>query len=284
MVLVVLGLIGYGISFFIAEDKHGLERMFTVMLVSMIVPLFIGAAALFYISVHSLTSAHWMIPLRRIMEGLSHGVYIALPLFLIIAIFGGSHLYDWFNPTLHLFHVPHGSKEFLMKPWRFIVMNTVILGLFVFFQYKIVYANSVAQDDGTDTIARHKFWSVAFLLFFAPCFTMLVWDLILSLHVNWFSTMWGVYCFASAVQTFLCVLILLALWLRQGPMKQHIGQHALHDLGTWMVAWSCFCAYIGFSQFMLIYYTNLDEETYWYVMRTQNGYGVQYSLKVICLA
>lgn len=281
LVLLVLGLIGYGLTYFIADDGHGLERLFTVVLISMLVPLFIGAAALFYISVHSLTAAHWMIPLRRIMEGLSHGVYIALPMFLILAIFGGSYLYDWFDPDpgTHLYHVHHGSKESLMVPWRFIGMNTVILAAFILFQWKIVYCNSVKQDDGTDTIVKHKHWSVGYLLFFAPCFTLLVWDLILSLHVNWFSTMWGVYVFASAVQTFLSVLILLALWLRRGPMKQHIGHHALHDLGTWMVAWSCFCAYIGFSQYMLIYYTNLDEETFWYVMRTQNGYGVQYSIE-----
>lgn len=271
---IVLGLAYAGLT-----AQHGVERIFTVLLVGMLVPFFIGAGALFYNAVHSVTGAHWMIPLRRLMEGLSHGVWIALPMFLLISLVGGPYLYDWYDTTQHLFHVPGGSKDMLVKPWRFIIMNIIVLGLFIFFQWQLVYKNSVAQDEGKDTIASHKFWSILFLLFFAPCFTLLVWDLILSLHVNWFSTMWGVYVFSSAVQTFLCVLILLTIWLRQGPMKQHIGHHALHDLGTWMVGWSCFCAYIGFSQYMLIYYTNFDEETYWYVMRTQNGYGVQYSIE-----
>ena len=277
--LVGLGVIGLILAFVLAKSTDlGIERVLTVLLVGMCVPFFIGAAAMFYNAVHSVTSAEWMIPLRRLMEGLSHGVWLALPMFVIIAC-GGGYLYDWYDSSLHLFHVPGGTKEMLVDKWRFIIMNLVFFGLFIFFQIKLVYKNSVDQDAGKDTVASHKKWSVLFLLFFAPCFTIMVWDLILSLHVNWFSTMWGVYCFASAVQTFLCVLILLSLWLRRGPMKQHIGKHILHDLGTWMVGWSCFCAYIGFSQYMLIYYSNLDEETFWYVMRTQNGYGVQYSIE-----
>ena len=276
MVLAVLGVIGLGLTFVIGD--HGVERLFTALLVGMLVPFYIGCAALFYNAVHSVTGAQWMIPLRRLMEGLSHGIWLSVPFFIAIAA-GGSYLYDWYDTSLHLFHVPHGSKEMLVDPIRFIVMNGLFLVIFCFLQWKIVYQNSVKQDEGADTIDKHKFWSIIFLLVFAPAFTLMVWDMILSLHVNWFSTMWGVYCFTSAVQTFLCVLILLALWLRRGPMKQHIGKHALHDLGTWMVGWSCFCAYIGFSQYMLIYYANMDEETYWYVIRTQNGYGVQYSIE-----
>lgn len=281
LILVVLGFVGLGLSFLFGNGEgieFGLERLMTILLIGMLIPFYIGSAALFFNAVHSVTGAQWMIPLRRIMEGLSHGIYLAAFLFIFIAI-GGGLLYDWYNPDLNLWHTVGGSKETLMTAPRFIIMNGALLIIFCFLQRKIVYANSVEQDKGADTIDKHKFWSIIYLLVFAPGFTLMIWDLVLSLHVNWFSTMWGVYCFASAVQTFLCVLILLSIWLRRGPMKQHIGHHAMHDMGTWMVGWSCFCAYIGFSQYMLIYYANLDEETYWYVMRTQNGYGVQYSIE-----
>ena len=115
--------------------------------------------------------------------------------------------------------------------------------------------------------------AIVFVMFFALSFTSFTWDYLLTLQVNWFSTMWAVYCLTSMVQTFLCVLILFVLHFRKGQLKHHLGEHTIHDLGTWMVAWSCFCAYIGFSQYMLIYYANLDEETFFYVMRTQHGYG-----------
>jgi hypothetical protein len=215
---------------------------------------------------------------------LAAGVYLA-PLFvLLITLGGGNHLYDHFymwwkgvDPHSELFHVPHGTKDITSNPIRVLITNVFFSVGWCLFRWKLV-GMSLKQDRGADIIAEHKKWSIAFIIFFAPSLTFFVWDYILSLHINWFSTMFGVYCFASAIQTFLCVLILLALWLRRqqgGPLQRHIGTHAMHDLGTWMVAWSCFCAYIGFSQYMLIYYANLDEETFWYVMRTQHGYGWQ---------
>jgi hypothetical protein len=262
--------------FFVTLLASGAEQAFVGLLQAMLIPTFIGLAALFYIAVHSITGAVWMQPLRRLMEGLSAGLPIGAGLFLFIALFGSGYLYDWValggEDHRALFHVHGGSKGSFMVWWRYLVTNAAWFALWIFLQRKLV-GLSLAQDQGEDIAKAHHKWSIIYLIGFAPTFTFFVWDSLLALHINWFSTMWGVYCFASAVQVFLCVLCLLIVWMRAGPLKQHINELAVHDVGTWMVAWSCFCAYIGFSQYLLIYYANLDEETYWYVMRTQNGYG-----------
>ena len=183
LLLLVLGIIGLGLAFVIGDEYRKVERLFTVLLVAMNVPLFIGCAAAFYMAVHSVTGAQWMIPLRRLMEGLSHGIWLAVPFFIAVAA-GGSYLWDWYDASARhaILHVEGGSKSLLMTAPRFIIMNGLFLVAFCFLQWKIVYQNSVKQDAGADTIEKHKFWSIIYLLVFAPAFTLMVWDLILSLH------------------------------------------------------------------------------------------------------
>ncbi len=283
MVLAVLGFVVGIVSALLSADS--VERLFSSLLQAMLIPTYIGIAATFFISVNLVTNSVWFIPVRRLMEGLSIGIWLTLPTFLVIGIFGSSYLYDWINITdgaahANLFHVHGGSKESVMNLPRFLITNLIFIVGWILFRQKLV-SLSIQQDAGTNVTSSHKKWGMAFLIFFAPTFTFFIWDCVLSLHANWFSTMWGVYGFASAMQTFLCVLILFVLWMRTTRMKQHIGDHLVHDLGTWMVGWSCFVAYIAFDQFMLIYYANLDEETFWYVMRTQNGYGLQAVITII---
>jgi hypothetical protein len=281
IVLLVIGIATFG--GLLLKDT---ERAWSAFLQGMLIPTFIGLGATFYIAVHSTANAKWNIPLRRIMEGLSSGIYLGAAAFLAIAIFGGSWLYDWFNLSgtdshHNLFHVSPGSKASAMTSTGFMIVVGGIFVLWVFLRDKMVRMSIKQDATGENIRARHRKVSIAFLPAFAFGLTLFVWYMLLSLHVNWFSTMWGVYCFASAVQTFLCVTILFCLWIRRSRCKDLIQEHTMHDIATWMVGWSCFCAYIGFSQFMLIWYANLDEETYFYVMRFQHGWGTQYAIEAL---
>lgn len=280
IVLVVLGAAMFG--WLLAKDQ---PRAWSAFLQGLLIPTYIGLGATFFLAVHSVANAKWPIPLRRLMEGFGAGLYLTLAAFLIIAYAGSAYLYDWVNlsGTDHasLFHVTDGSKSTLMTFSRYLVMNAVIILIWLWFRYKLVRLSLVQDLTGENIRTRHRRLAIGFIPVFALGFTFFIWDNLLSLHVNWFSTMWGVYCFTSAVQTFLCVLVLFVVWLRRGPLKQVIQEHTVHDLGTWMVGWSCFCAYIGFSQFMLIWYANLDEETYFYVHRMQHGYGLQYAIEAL---
>jgi hypothetical protein len=221
------------------------------------------------------------------MEGLTTGLPLTALAFLAIALFGGYHLYPWLvhEPSSeahqYLFHIKEGSKADYMTWMRFTIMNGLIIAAWFFLRDKLV-AGSVRQDiEGGDGVKRQTPWAIAWLIVLGLGSTFFVWDLLLSLHVNWFSTMWGVYAFSSMVQIFFAVTLLLIVWLRKGPLKEVIPKHILHDLSTWSLGWSCFCIYILFSQYMLIYYANMDEGTYFFVSRTQNGYGLQLWIEAI---
>jgi hypothetical protein len=246
----------------------------------MLVPTFLALGATFYLAVHWLVGAVWITPLRRLMEGLTTGLPITAVAFFIIAIFGASELYTWVKASgtddhASLFHIKDGSKQYYMVWTRFIVMNAVFIALWWFFRDRIIGLSTKQDGVGGELREKATPWAIAYLMVFGIGSTFFVWDLLLSLHVNWFSTMWGVYCFTSMVQTFLCVTILFIIGLRNTHLKDIVPKHILHDISTWMVGWSCFCAYIGFSQYMLIYYANLDEATFPFVIRTQNGYDWQ---------
>jgi hypothetical protein len=273
--LVVLGVFGLAWS----AIAYGPDRMWLGFLQALLVPTYVALGGLFYLSVNSVAGAVWIQPVRRIIEGLSSGLFVSFAGFAVFALIGSHYIYPWiaapFLSEAHdsLFHLPGGSKQMWMNWPRFIATNFVFFGVWCFLRHRMLRLSFRQDAEGDSILDRHRPFAIAFLMTFGVGFTFLVWDMLLALQVNWFSTMWGVYCFSSAVQTFLCTLVLVVLWLKGGPLKDLLPKHVIHDIGTWMVGWSCFCAYIGFSQYMLIYYANLDEETYWYVARTQHGYG-----------
>jgi len=103
---------------------------------------------------------------------------------------------------------------------------------------------------------------------FSVTFTLASVDWIMSLEPMWSSTIFGVYNFAGLFESGLAAIILAALWLeRQGPLRGVLTEEHLHDLGKLLFAFSTFWAYIWFSQYMLIWYTNIPEETTYFLRR-----------------
>jgi hypothetical protein len=256
------------------------ERAWAGLLQGMMVPTWLSLGALFFIAAHAVGNARWTIPIRRVMEGLSAGIPLTFAAFIGLALFGLPHLYEWADTGADrrlLFHAHDGSKDQWMTAERCIATTGVIIVLWLWLRSNLVRL-SLQQDQRADIIARHVRWSVIFLLVFAFTFTLFVWDLLLSLQIHFASSMWGIYCFVGAIQAFLAVLALVLAWLGRGPLKQVVRPHILHDVGTWTVAWSCIWAYIAYAQYVIVYYANMNEESYFYLMRSQHGYGACYVL------
>ncbi len=135
--------------------------------------------------------------------------------------------------------------------------------------------NSIAQDSSSDyaLTLQNKSFGPAFLILFGITFTMASFDQLMSLDPHWFSTMFGVYCFAGLFYANLASTCLLTLYMvANGKLKGIVNDNHLHDLGKFMFAFTVFWAYIGFSQFMLIWYANLPEETGYFLHRFHGGW------------
>jgi hypothetical protein len=122
----------------------------------------------------------------------------------------------------------------------------------------------------------------ASLPLFAVCLTFAAVDWLMGLDFHWFSTMWGVYLFAGSALSSMCILVLLITALRRvGYFKDIITIEHYHIMGKLMFAFTVFWAYIGFSQYMLIWYANIPEETVYYLIRNVESWNVLNIILVI---
>ena len=117
--------------------------------------------------------------------------------------------------------------------------------------------------------------SAPVILLFGFSLTGFVFDWIMSLNPHWFSTIFGVYFFAGCMLSALSAIVLLSLTLKQrGLIGGAINHDHYHDLGKLMFAFTFFWGYIAFSQYMLIWYANLPEETQFYSPRLIGNWTV----------
>ena len=98
-------------------------------------------------------------------------------------------------------------------------------------------------------------------------------DWLMSLDYHWYSTIFGVYVWSGAAVSSLALLTVVTLGLRRGPLQGRVPLDRLHDLGKWVFAFAVFWAYIAFSQYFLIWYANLPEETVWMMHRWSGADG-----------
>lgn len=122
---------------------------------------------------------------------------------------------------------------------------------------------------------RARYWSSGMIFFFGVSFTFIVVDLLMTMNYEWFSTMWGVYLFAGSALNSMAVLIIVVTWLRsKGYLKQVVSTEHYHIMGKLLFAFTVFWAYIAFSQYFLIWYANITEETRFYLLRNSDGWHI----------
>jgi hypothetical protein len=272
-VLVALGLV----SFFMTVGSDP-SHAWTAFLRAHFYFMALSVMGLFFTAIHWVTSSMWSTPIRRLAEGLTAYLPIALITTLLV-ILGASSLFQWMHPEHFKGDLVIEGKLGYLNITFFSIRAIVGVAGWMWFARKMV-GSSVAADSIHDNGANFKRiyesnrkWSVGFLIFFALSYSAIAFDQLMSLDPHFFSTMFGVYVFAGAFQTLFAALTLLAIIMRRsGYLKQVINDNHYHDLGKYMFAFTVFWAYIGFSQYMLIWYANLPEETGYFLLRFNEGW------------
>ena len=170
--------------------------------------------------------------------------------------------------------IVEGKRPFLSKPW-FYVLNIGCFLIWIAFFYWF-RNNSREQDkDGSQKYTqRNVIMSAPFMLVFAATLTIAAIYYMMSLEPHWFSTMFGIYYFAGTLVSAASILTILVITLHQnGFLHSQMKKDTYYSLGLMMFAFNVFWAYISFSQFMLIWYANLYEETMWFIYRYEGGWA-----------
>ena len=270
-----------GVIAFVLHVFHLSFTFWPAFLTSFFYFVSLSLGGLFFVAIQHAVNAGWSVTVRRIAEGMTAFLPIALILALILAFFGGHSLFEWLHEDVVADDpILQRKSPYLNLPF-FVIRTIVFFGGWILLA-KVIVGHSLKQDQDGDESRSHKNrrWSIGFLLFFALSYSLFSVDYLMSLHPHWFSTIFGVYCFAGLFQSSLAFLIILIVYsMKKGLLDGLVNQNHIHDLGKLLFAFTVFFAYIGFSQFMLIWYANLPEETIFFIHRAHGGWmAISYSL------
>src|SRR5262249_37759337 len=239
------------------------------------------AGCFFWTIVHHATDAEWSVVVRRQLENIAALLTVLALLFAPILLLR-HHLYAWMD-------IPPGvdpaldTKRAYLNPVFFFVRAVVFLGFFLLAALAFRRL-SVEQDKNGNpgfTIGMRKLSFIS-LPMFALCLTFGAWDWLVSLNYRWFSTMFGVYIFAGTAGASMALLVVVITALRQaGYLKDVVTVEHYHIMGKWMLAFCIFWAYIGFGQYMLIWYANIPEETQFFITRNTQSWWALSMLLVV---
>lgn len=249
------------------------ERVWYSYLTSYFYFTSISLCGIFFVAINHATSAGWSVNFRRIPEAFTN----FLPIIIVgaaVLLIGASELYPWLNPERVAVDKIIQKKIAYLNDNFFIIRTVVFIALWAFFIKKIV-GNSLKQDESGDVNLTHKNLklSVMFLVVFALTYSLFSVDTLMSVDPHWFSTIFGVYSFAGLFQSGLAMMILFMIaMIKNGYMKDFINEHHMHDMGKYLFAFTVFWAYIAFSQYLLIWYANIPEETIFYLHRSHGGW------------
>lgn len=228
---------------------------------------------IFWVILQHAINAGWSIAIRRQMENIGSAIplmaILALPLIPVLP-----YLYKWMDPKYIVGDALYIHKQgFLNLPF-FTLRALFYFGTMIAFM-RLFRRYSIAQDhDGypTHTLRLQKISFIA-LPIFAVTITFSAIDWLMGLDFHWYSTMWGVYIFAGSAQSSLAFLIILIYTLqRLGYLQSIINKEHYHLMGKLLLAFTVFWAYITFSQYMLIWYSNIPEETKFFIERNQGSW------------
>lgn len=243
----------------------------------------LGLAGMAFVAIQHATGAGWATVLRRVPEALFALLPWGALLVLAALLFGGRTLYPWMSASHGGGHALTGFKAAWLQPGYFYLRAVVYFAIWLAFAHRLRRL-SLAQDRSPSLLdyRRATRTSVAFLFAFGITLSAAGVDWVMSLEPHWFSTIFGVYHFAGLFVSGLAAIVLLVLWLSgDGPLAGLLSKAHLQDLGKLMFAFSTFWMYIWFCQFMLIWYSNLPEETGYYVPRTTGAWGTLFVANVV---
>ena len=229
----------------------------------------ISLGVLAFYAIQRAAQAGWSPVLFRVMEGITAYLLPGGVIVIVILLLSGmhfNHLFIWMDPEV----VAHdkliaGKVGFLNLPFFLIIAVIFLSGwtLYRYFSRKF----SLAQDTASD-ISNHKKnfrISAAFLVFYIVTESIMSWDWIMSIDPHWFSTLFGWYVFASMFVSGITAIALITIYLKSKGYLEFVNDSHIHDLGKFMFGISVFWTYLWFSQFMLIWYSNIPEEVTYFI-------------------
>jgi hypothetical protein len=240
------------------------ERVWANILLNNVYFLGFALIGYLFLAVHIAGQSGWHTSIQRVPEAMGTFIPVAAVLMAILLL-GAKDIYHWTHD--HLDPLLEHKTPYLNLP--FFIIRMVIYFAGWIFLGTMIRKLSLKSDRDPDLkyFRRSMYYSSAYIVFFAITSSTAAWDWIMSIDAHWFSTLFGWYIFISLFVSGIAVIILLVLFLKSQGYMSHVNKEHLHDLGKYLFGFSVFWMYLWFSQYMLIWYANIPEETIYFIQR-----------------
>lgn len=274
------------------EGAHDRARFWASLLQNSVYFLLVVNASMFFICATTLAWGGWQMTFRRVPEAISACVPvlgIITFLILMIVVFGPDHtIYHWTDNE----HVKHdsillGKSGFLNKGF-FTIWTIITIGGWSWLGWKMrklsrsIDDQPLTVEEGKKYIWNNTVWAALYSILFAlTVLSSIPWFWLMSIDAHWYSTMFSWYTFASSFVAGMALITLYVIFLKNNNYLEYTTKEHIHDLGKFMFAFSIFWTYLWYSQFMLIWYANIPEETTYFEPRMQGPYRAIFLLNLI---
>lgn len=285
VVLAIVGVImmnsgGHGEHGEVAAEGHGAfswtTRLFANLWINNMYFTGLSIIGVFFVAIQYVAQAGWSAGFKRIPIAFGNWLPFSFVLILGVFLFANHDLFHWTHESLYDESSADYDSIIAGKAWyldtTFYLIRMVVYFAVWYLLFNAIKKRMYAEDlEGGETNWRKNLGlSAAFLVFFGYSSSMAAWDWIMSIDPHWFSTMFGWYVFASWWVSGLALITFIVVLLKDQGYLSIVNENHLHDLGKLVFGFSVFWTYIWFSQFLLIYYANIPEETIYFVERLQS--------------
>lgn len=280
----VLSIIGLWVTSGSSADPKDQARFWASLLQNSVFFLLVVNAGMFFMCITTLAWGGWQMSFRRVPEAISAAVPvigIISAVILLAIVFGDNHtIYHW-TDTEHVAHDPilDHKKGFLNKNF-FAIVTILTVALWSLLGWKMRQLSRSIDDEPLATLEERKkyifkntVWAALYIVVFSlTVMSSVPWLWLMSIDAHWYSTMYSWYTFASTFVSGIALIALFVVFLKNNGYLEYTNNEHLHDLGKFMFAFSVFWTYLWFSQFMLIWYANIPEETIYFQPRAHGIY------------
>ncbi len=284
MVVGVLAIIALYVTHGAKDDAHAQARFWGSLLQNSVYFLLVVNAAMFFICATTLTWGGWQMAFRRVPEAISAVVpvigTISLIILLAIALGSNHEIYHWTSEHAKEDPILVHKAGFLNKGF-FVGWTIFTIVAWSALGWKMRQLSRSIDDkplktieEGRKYIWKNTVWAAIYIIVFAlTVMSSIPWLWLMSVDAHWYSTMYSWYTFASSFVAGMALIALFVVFMKNNGYLEFTTNEHLHDIGKFMFAFSVFWTYLWFSQFMLIWYANISEETVYFKPRTEGAYS-----------
>jgi Ni/Fe-hydrogenase subunit HybB-like protein len=264
-----------------AAEEHGpnwVSRLYAALWINNVYFTGLAVIGLFWVALQYASQAGWSTGFLRVPLAMASWLPYAGGLMLIVWLIANHDLFHWtheylFDEADPRFDPIIAGKKGYLNTFFYLGRMVVFFAIWIIF-FVLIRKRTMEEDlhGGTSYWYTIRKYSAIFLVLFAVSSSMAAWDWVMSIDPHWFSTLFGWYVFASWWVSGIAAITLIVVLLREYGYLRIVTENHLHDLGKFIFAFSIFWTYLWFSQFLLIYYANIPEESIYYIERLSSDF------------